>query len=50
MKKLVLSLTILFALVLGAKAQQGDLVINPDTLWFYHNGDIEYFTVTNEYN
>jgi hypothetical protein len=40
----------LFALVLGAKAQQGDLVINPDTLWFYHNGDIEYFTVTNEYN
>ena len=30
MKKLVLSLTILFALVLGAKAQQGDLVINPD--------------------
>ena len=50
MKKLVLSLTILFALVLGAKAQQVDLVINPDTLWFYHNGDIEYFTVTNEYN
>ena len=50
MKKLVLSLTILFALVLGAKAQQGDLVINPDTLWFYHNGDIEYFTITNEYN
>ena len=40
MKKLVLSLTILFALVFGAKAQQGDLVINPDTLWFYHNGDI----------
>jgi hypothetical protein len=50
MKKLVLSLTILFALVFGGKAQQGDLVINPDTLWFYHNGDIEYFTVTNEYN
>ena len=50
MKKLVLSLTVLFALVLGAKAQQGDLVFNPDTLWFYHNGDIEYFTVTNEYN
>ena len=50
MKKLVLSLTILFALVFGAKAQQGDLVFNPDTLWFYHNGDIEYFTVTNEYS
>ena len=50
MKKLVLSLTVLFALVFGAKAQQGDLIFNPDTLWFYHNGDIEYFTVTNEYN
>ena len=50
MKKLVLSLTILFALVLGAKAQQGDLVINPDTLWFYHNGDIRYFTITNDYS
>ena len=50
MKKLVLSLTILFALVLGAKAQQGDLVINPDTLWFYHNGDIKYFTITNDYS
>ena len=50
MKKLVLSLTILFALVFGAKAQQGDLVINPDTLWFYHYGDIRYFTITNDYS
>ena len=50
MKKLVLSLTVLFALVLGAKAQQGDLVINPDTLWFYHYGDIRYFTITNDYS
>ena len=50
MKKLVLSLTVLFALVLGAKAQQGDLVINPDTLWFYHYGDIRYFTLTNDYS
>ena len=50
MKKLVLSLTILFALVFGAQAQQGDLVINPDTLWFYHYGDIRYFTITNDYS
>ena len=50
MKKLVLSLTVLFALVLGAKAQQGDLVINPDTLWFYHYGDNRYFTITNDYS
>ena len=34
----------------GLSPSNGDLVINPDTLWFYHNGDIEYFTVTNEYS
>jgi len=50
MKRLVLALTILFAFALDGAAQQGDLVMNPDTLWFYHNGEIEYFTVTNEYN
>ena len=50
MRRLVLTLTVLFAFAFSGVAQQGDLLINPDTLWFYHNGDIEYFTVTSEYN
>ncbi|MDO5315037.1 MAG: T9SS type A sorting domain-containing protein [bacterium] len=50
MKRLVLTLAISLAFAFGGVAQQGDLIFNPDTLWFYHNGDIEYFTITNEYN
>ena len=34
MKRLVLTLAILAGFALGGVAQQGDLVFNPDTLWF----------------
>ena len=34
MKRLVLTIAILAGFALGGVAQQGDLVFNPDTLWF----------------
>ena len=48
MKRLVLTIAILLGFIFGGVAQQGDLVINPDTLWFHHNGDEQNFTITNE--
>ena len=50
MKRLVLTLAISLAFALGGVAQQGDLVINPDTLWFEQNGDIQSFTIENQTN
>ena len=50
MKRLVLTLAILLAFALGGMAQQGDLVINPDTLTFEAFPESHNITIMNNTN